>query len=99
MLLRTEPHRLDIPVEPLVVVWPNRSGNVQELPDRVVFGDKLKDFCARLESDRLDSNSVTLAAHAIANFVRRRDDYEFRPQQLGSLRKRWYSFRFEPLRK
>jgi hypothetical protein len=98
-LLRREPHRLDIPVDSLLVLWPSRATDIPDLPDEVVLGATLKEFCMRLERDRLDSRIVTAAATAIATFVRERDDYELRRLGMGRLRRRRQGFRFDPLRK
>jgi len=88
-LLRREPYRLDIPVESLLVLWPSRTTDIGDLPDQVVFGGTLREFCMALGCDRLDSNVAAAAAMAIATFVRERDDYERRRQRTGQLRRRW----------
>ncbi len=97
-LLRAEAHLLDISVDPLVVLWPSRPAGLR-LPERVIFGTTLKEFCTGLESDQLDSDAVSTAAEAIATFMRRRDDYELERRRIGRLRRRWYSRRFDPLGK
>ena len=98
-LLRREPHRLDIPVDSLLVLWPSKVTEIRDLPDRVVMGGTLNKFCMSLESDQLDPKIVTAAATAVATFVRERDDYDRRLLGMGRLRRRWQALRFDPLRK
>ena len=97
-LLRAESHRSDVAVDPLVVLWPSRPAGLR-LPEQVVFGNMLKESCSALESERLDSNTVTGAAYAIGAYMRRRDDYELKAGQWGRLRTWWYRRRFDPLAK
>jgi hypothetical protein len=97
-LLRAEPHRMDVPVMPLVVLWPGQRNQTSRLPDGTVYGNRLIDFCKTLGPDPVDAKRAATAARAIASFVRKRDQFELQRKRAGPFRRWWLSIHFDPLR-
>lgn len=100
-ILRSEPHRLHLPVTPLVVVWPNEARTTDLEPENgteTIYGGSLVGWCSELLGADLDARTVEAAWSALAHFVQMRDACELREAGAGPLRRRWYRLRFDPSR-
>jgi hypothetical protein len=99
LLLRAEPHHMNISVQSIVVPWPSRSGDIRPMSEGVTFGSELQGSCVALQRAMLSPSEVRTAGDALMDFVRRRDDHEMARRKICGLRRWWYSARFDPLAK
>ena len=74
-LLRSEPHRLNIAVQPIVVLW-GRSDGMPDVPDIVVFGNRLRAWLSALRRDQIDPVQVEKAIEAVRSYIRLRDQHD-----------------------
>ncbi len=100
-ILRSEPHRLRLPVTPVVVVWPNTAKPARLAVDgmtEAIYGGDLVDWCLQRPTQALDTQTVESVHTALVDFVRMRERHELKEAGAGPLRRMWYRVWLDPSR-